>query len=70
MSDSDWTGPYRRVVEACAKLRCTAALIDGEIIVQDENGISDFDALRSAIYTAPHRLVFFAFGGLSLQQMI
>jgi ATP-dependent DNA ligase len=35
------------VVEACAKLPCTAALIDGEIIVQDENGISDFDALRS-----------------------
>jgi ATP-dependent DNA ligase len=45
----DWTGPYRRVVEACAKLPCNAALIDGEIIVQDENGISDFEALRSAI---------------------
>jgi ATP-dependent DNA ligase len=40
----DWTGPYRRVVEAAAKLSCHAALIDGEIIVQDENGISDFDA--------------------------
>jgi bifunctional non-homologous end joining protein LigD len=48
----DWTGPYRRVVEAAAKLPCNAALIDGEIIVQDENGISDFDALRSAIHKA------------------
>jgi hypothetical protein len=57
----DWTGPYRRVVEAAAKLTCKTALLDGELIVQDENGIADFDALRSAIYTAPHRLVFFAF---------
>jgi hypothetical protein len=39
------TGPYRRVVEAASKLSCKAALIDGEIIVQDENGLSDFDAL-------------------------
>jgi bifunctional non-homologous end joining protein LigD len=62
----DWTGPYRRVVEAAAKLSCHAALIDGEIIVQDENGISDFDALRSAIHKAPHRIVFFAFDLLHL----
>jgi bifunctional non-homologous end joining protein LigD len=54
------------VVDACGKLGCKAALIDGEVIVQDENGISDFDALRSAIYTAPHRLVFFAFDLLHL----
>jgi hypothetical protein len=35
----DWTRPYRRVVQACTKLPCKAALIDGEIGVQDENGI-------------------------------
>src|SRR6187397_1600695 len=62
----DWTGPYRRVVEAAAKLHCKAALIDGEVIVQDENGISDFDALRSAIHKARHRLVMFAFDLLHL----
>jgi DNA ligase D-like protein (predicted ligase) len=56
----DWTGPYR-VVDAAAKLGCNAALIDGELIVQDENGMSDFDALRSAIHKARHRLVLFAF---------
>jgi hypothetical protein len=39
-------------------------------VVQDEQGISDFEALRSAIHKAPHRIVFFAFGGFSLQQMI
>jgi DNA ligase D-like protein (predicted ligase) len=62
----DWTGPYNRVVEACSKLPCKAAIIDGEVIVQDENGISDFAALRSAIHKAPHRLVFFAFDLLHL----
>ncbi len=56
----DWTGPYRRVVEAAGKLRSQTAILVGEIIVQDENGISDFD-LRSAIHQAPHRIVFFAF---------
>jgi bifunctional non-homologous end joining protein LigD len=62
----DWTGPYRRVVDACGKLGCKAALIDGEVVVQDEQGISDFETLRSAIHKAPHRLVFFAFDLLHL----
>ena len=63
---NDWTRAYRRVVEACGKLACKTALIDGEMVVQDEHGITDFNALRSAIYTAPHRLVFFAFDLLHL----
>ena len=46
------------MVEAAGKLPCQAALIDGEVIVQDEKGLSDFDALRSAIHKAPHRIVF------------
>jgi hypothetical protein len=31
------------IAEACAKFSCQAALVDGEILVQDENGISDFE---------------------------
>jgi ATP-dependent DNA ligase len=54
------------VVDACGTLGCKAALIDGEVVVQDEQGISDFEALRSAIHKAPHRLVFFAFDLLHL----
>jgi bifunctional non-homologous end joining protein LigD len=57
---NDWTRAYRRVVDACGRLACETALIDGEMVVQDEHGLTDFTALRSAIYTAPHRLVFFA----------
>jgi bifunctional non-homologous end joining protein LigD len=57
----DWSDKYSRVIEACRKLYCRSALIDGEIIVQDKNGVSDFAALRAAIEGAPHRLVMFAF---------
>jgi bifunctional non-homologous end joining protein LigD len=62
----DSTGPHRRLVNACANLGCKSALIDGEVMVQDEQGVSDFEALRSAIHKAPHRLVFFAFDLLHL----
>ena len=61
----DWTAPYHGWWTP-APNSCRAALIDGEVIVQDENGISDFDALRSAIHKAPHRIVFFAFDLLHL----
>ena len=37
-SGLDWSDKYHRVIEACRKLRCRSALIDGEIIVQDEKG--------------------------------
>src|SRR3546814_4218369 len=36
-------------------------IIDGEIIVQDAQGRSDFGALRSAITRRPYDLVFYAF---------
>jgi bifunctional non-homologous end joining protein LigD len=62
----DWSHKYQRIVEACAKLSCGSALIDGEVVVQNEDGVSDFAALRAAIDREPHRLVFFAFDLLFL----
>src|SRR5688572_1781830 len=62
----DWSDKYSRVIQACGKLKCQSALIDGEVIVQDKNGLSDFAALRAAIEGAPHRLVMFAFDLLFL----
>src|SRR5262245_61388654 len=65
-SGHDWTATYRRVVDACSKLSCRTAVLDGEIAVQDEHGITDFHALCSAIHRAPHRILFFAFDLLHL----
>jgi bifunctional non-homologous end joining protein LigD len=45
----DWTARYATVIEACASLACRSALLDGEIVVEDTNGVSDFDSLPSAM---------------------
>jgi ATP-dependent DNA ligase len=59
---NDWTSKYARIVAACSALPCRSAILDGEVIVQNnKTGISDYWALRSAIDRQPHRLVFFAF---------
>lgn len=62
----DWTDKYPTIVSAAQGLPCASAIVDGEVVVQDERGITDFGALRSAIFTAPHRLVFFVFDLLHL----
>lgn len=62
----DWTEKYRPIVQAAATLPCRSAMIDGEMVVQDEHGRSDFDALRSAITRRPDRLIFYAFDLLHL----
>lgn len=53
-------------MKASAALGCRSALIDGEVVVEDEHGVSDFDALPYAIRHYPQRLVFFAFDLLRL----
>ena len=43
----DWSDRYPSIVRAAANLRCQSAIIDGEAIVQDDHGVSDFEALAS-----------------------
>lgn len=62
----DWTAKYGPIIAAAQTFPCTSATVDGEIVVQDENGVSDFAALRSAITKEPHRLTFYAFDLLHL----
>src|SRR4026208_858745 len=61
----DWTARYSGIVKA-AKLDCRSAIIDDEVIVQDERGVSDFDALKSAIRCQPQHLILCAFDILHL----
>src|SRR5918996_668219 len=62
----DWSERYPGIVEAAAKLRCRTAILDGEVIVQDERGASDFEALQLALRFWPGRLIFYAFDLLHL----
>ena len=54
------------IVHEAAGLRCDTAILDGEMIVQNQDGVSDFGALRSAITAAPERLILYAFDLLML----
>ncbi|HEX8569219.1 MAG TPA: ATP-dependent DNA ligase, partial [Caulobacteraceae bacterium] len=62
----DWSGRYGPVVEAAARLGVADAVIDGEMIVQDEKGRSNLAALQAAIAREPGRLVLMAFDLLRL----
>lgn len=65
----DWTDRYKPVVADAEKLDCSSAIMDGELIVQDEQGRSDFHSLRAAIQSRPERLVLMAFDLLHLDGM-
>ena len=54
----DWSAKYAPIVEAAEALPLKSAIIDGEAIVMNEAGLSDFGKLRSAIRWEPgqHRL--------------
>ena len=53
--------PAPSIAHAAAKLPCLSAIIDGEAIVQDQNGASDFDALSSAMRWRPDSVILYAF---------
>jgi bifunctional non-homologous end joining protein LigD len=62
----DWTSKYRDIALAAKLLNADSAIIDGEIIVTNEAGLSDFGALRKAITRRQHELYFVAFDLLHL----
>ncbi|AZO55674.1 MULTISPECIES: ATP-dependent DNA ligase [unclassified Mesorhizobium] len=57
----DWTAKYRDLAKAAGDLDVDSAIIDGEIIVLNDAGLSDFGALRKAITRRQHDLYFVAF---------
>lgn len=62
----DWTAKYRDLVETARGLNVRSAIIDGEIIVLNDAGVSDFGELRKAITGRQHDLYFVAFDLLHL----
>ncbi|TAH35545.1 MAG: DNA ligase D [Planctomycetota bacterium] len=58
----DWTRRFPQLAEAAAALPVDEALLDGEIVALDENGISSFQALQNALSAGrPDHLVYFVF---------
>jgi bifunctional non-homologous end joining protein LigD len=46
---NDWSAKFPELVEVLRTLPVEQAILDGEIVVLDEHGISDFQALQNAI---------------------
>ena len=58
----DWTRRFPTVAAALKKLPVSSALIDGEVVVQDERGISSFGGLQADLGSGRRdRMAFFAF---------
>ena len=70
----DWTDSFRAVAEALKGLKLGSALIDGEVVVEEESGVSSFTELQEALKAGrSDRMVFYAFdllylGGYDLTQ--
>ena len=62
----DWSHRYPGIIAEAAALRCRSAILDGEVIVQDERGASDFEALQAALSSRRAPLIFYAFDLLHL----
>jgi bifunctional non-homologous end joining protein LigD len=63
----DWTDRVPLIAEALLALPVLSATVDGEGVVVDERGLSDFDCLRSAVGRRGSRAAFlFAFDLLEL----
>jgi bifunctional non-homologous end joining protein LigD len=62
----DWSERYPGIIASARKLPCRSAILDGEVIVQDARGVSDFEALQAAFRSQPTRLIFYAFDLLHL----
>jgi bifunctional non-homologous end joining protein LigD len=58
----DWTGRFKSLVNAAWELDCFVAIVDGEVIVPTETGLSDFGALESDLgKKRSDRFIFYAF---------
>lgn len=63
----NWTSKYPQIVAAAAQLRCTSAILDGEVYLPDASGAADFSGLPTAIRWHPEQLIFVGFDLLHLE---
>ena len=63
----DWTRKFAAIAKAVAALSTDQALIDGELVVEDPDGVSSFSLLQQELNSGRQdRLVFYAFDLLHL----
>lgn len=64
----EWTKKFPIIADAIAKLPARSALIDGEVVVEGDDGISSFSLLQQDLKAARHdRMVFYVFDLMYLE---
>lgn len=62
----DWTARFPGVVAALEKLGLRQTILDGELVVLNEEGVSDFQALQESLKDARHNVLYVVFDLLFL----
>lgn len=62
----DWTARFPAIAKAALNLQAESALIDGEAVVFDKDGITNFAMLATALKASPSDIEFMAFDVLFL----
>jgi len=63
----DWSDKFSSLGKAALRLPCQRALLDGEVAVLDDSGVSDFGALQNALSRKDtSRLIYYVFDLLHL----
>jgi bifunctional non-homologous end joining protein LigD len=65
-SGLDWSDKFAPIVTVAAKLKVSSALLDGEAVVLDDAGRSDFQALQASLKGGRANLIYYAFDVLEL----
>ena len=63
----DWTDRYPGVIRAAEAMPVQSAILDGETVVMDKDGISDFRRLIKAVHKKSELIAFVAFDLLHLE---
>jgi bifunctional non-homologous end joining protein LigD len=62
----DWTNRFKKIADDAWHINAGSAIIDGEVIVPSENGVSDFSVLQNELRGKSNKLVLYAFDLLYL----
>jgi bifunctional non-homologous end joining protein LigD len=62
----DWTAKFKPIAKALKDLKIPSALLDGEIVVEDEAGVTSFSALQQELKGKGERFVYYVFDLLYL----
>ena len=57
----NWTDRYPGVIAAAKELPVQSAILDGETVIMDKDGVSDFSALIKAVHKKSDAIAFVAF---------